>query len=506
VLALISILVANLQIVDSDRRLLTDIVDSFSDIERVPLWVFTGITKRALKDEFVELGKQWVDDIRKSDFLYDQAMHSIPLPEFVDLIPQEFVEYTANTLLVGNESHSLEEWADMISQVTPNFQVKATEYESLSRYLQYKFVCMYLVTLATFLMFIVMNWGVTEMAKAELDGAELILKALDLEDDGKMLSDIKVHRKDIPVIFAVVDRHSHVVRATRLASSRFGLTVGHSLEDSGFAMQVKTILGDTISTFNKDAFSPAATIDVDDSLELLVIPIYKSSSKAVISLEKALIFGKNKVEDVALRRQVEFLYHLFYPKPAGIGERLPARIASERRPFLFVFLRLEGLGDWAESSPLEAVDRFEKVLFERLTQHCKESGLFTTMKQTSNCFVFPMDCSKASSVSVWKLFELGGNHCTAVLRIVEEVQEDFGCRFPAYVLMFKCVEPDLYLSAEKMAAADFVGDAEFAGEEHVAWCVPGRIHLVSTRKEPNATKLKTGYTCNGQKFDLFVLV
>jgi hypothetical protein len=139
--------------------------------------------------------------------------------------------------------------------------------------------------------------------------------------------------------------------------------------------------------------------------------------------------------------------------------------------------------------------------------YCGENDVFKRTLQFGDVFVFPMDHVKAREISVWRIFEVGHAFGSGVLRIVSEVQKDFGCNFPCFVLLYKCVQPDIYASERHMAIGDWIGESLFMGCEHILRsCIPGRIHVLSARKEPNTTRWSTGYTANGQKFDIYVMI
>jgi hypothetical protein len=191
----------------------------------------------------------------------------------------------------------------------------------------------------------------------------------------------------------------------------------------------------------------------------------------------------------------------------NIEDPVPARFPTERRPLLFAYLKIAGLGEWSEKSPVETVSRFHRALMDRLHMHCSENDVFKKVLQFGNVLVFPMDHVKAAQISVWRLFEAGFVFGSGVLRIVSDVQKDFACELPAFILLFKCVHPEIYASQREMAVADWIGDVLFLGSEHILpSCVNGKIHVISARKEPNTTKWSTGFTSSGQKFDIYIMV
>lgn len=497
----------------SDNRLIRGVIESFSAVERVPLWFVAGITSLKLSEFGFCNESVALDHLNKSDSLYDYFIRNQDMAEFTPLISENFLRYIADTAILGVDSHTFEEWREVLDAMTEDFNTQASQYDELERYFITKFVGMFCLLFASYFIFGFILISLNPFAVAEERGAEAIMQefVVDEDEDEDTTLKWKFHMKDLPLISFAVDRKLKVLWASKYAIEHYGIHKHKSLRKSRMDVSRIEDLRGEIERLSENVTDKYAVVPCGHVSTMTLIPYHAADKINEIKLDNVVILERqeNTHELSDMEAALDRLFHTFYPEYVSIDDSLPMRIHPESKPYLFLYMKLNGLSKWVDETDLQTVARFHNEMYAALGRECTESEYFARARQYGETLVFPMDHAQVSKMSVWKVLEYGAAFGSKVIDLVQQLESDFGFHGTTFMLMFKCFEPDIYMSDDLMSIADFVGDIEFAGEEHAIECITGQIQFASVKREmkiANTTKLKTCYTANGEPFEMFLKV
>lgn len=497
----------------SDAELIGGVIESFSDVERVPLWFVAGITSLKLTEFNLSNDTVALDHLNYSDTLYDWFIRNPEMAEFTLLISQTYLRFIADTAILGADVHTFQEWKDVLDEMTVNFNTQAAQYNDLERYFITKFVAMFCLVFACYLLFAFILISLNPFAIAEERGAEAIMNEFIVNEEEEEYKRLKwkFHKRDLPLVCFAVDTKLKVLWASNYAVREYGLSKHKDISKSRMDVSKIEDLRSEIEKLRENVTTKYAAVPCGHVSTMTLIPYHSADKINDIQLSQVVIIERpeNTHELSDMEASFDRLFHTFYPDFISVDDTLPLRIHPESKPYLFLYMKLNGLSKWIDETDLNTVVRFHNEMYAHLARECAESEYFARARQYGETLIFPMDHANVSRMSVWKVLEYGAAFGSKVIDMVQKLETEFQVHGTTFMLMFKCFEPDIYMSDDLMSISDFVGDIEYIGEEHAIECVTGQIQFASVKREmkiANTTKLKTCHTANGEPFEMFLMV
>jgi hypothetical protein len=191
-----------------------------------------------------------------------------------------------------------------------------------------------------------------------------------------------------------------------------------------------------------------------------------------------------------------------------LGDAFPQLTSSSQKGTYFITLTLCRFHDWPIRVASQDVMRFRREISDVLLQKWGAKEMFLKVIEHPETIVLMVNRDLPSSL-FWCLLETCFNFSLELLSDVEAIAEKYGAEVQGRVMVFRCKDPDWYISDRKMALFDCCSDVVLLGLAMESKGQLGSVNYASQRKEmrvKNTTKLCDCFAADGTPFELSLVV
>lgn len=524
------LLIANSKYIESNTMTMRNALAGFAEIELIPLLVAQALIGRhgATMDPAYKM--EFHDILIRSSLIFDELLHIKDFDQYTNLIPEEYIKYQGDSLVIDENYHSNADWFNFLFEIFTRFKAKDISYRYMQFYWTRRFVTFVVFSVLVFLVFEIIDWILTTFVISEYKEGFQLLKDIknpdkeeidgmfDLEEEDSKDFLLNTYDNkatfncvDLPVFAFVVDRHIHMIFATKMAVKELGIDVGESLRDSNLSVEVRNELKTKVKHFKKHKSALSESIIYNRKNTSLELNPYYVYHKKGLRLNHVFIFFENEspsaLDDIS--NKFTRLFRSLYPPYIPLDQKFPLSTTIEPKlSFLFVAIKLFGFHEWANTVDIEIACKYRQSISNMIISKLSDYSSFVLIRQTADTIILSTNRSD-KSLNIWQVVKNGATFGREVIELIKNMNRDYFANISSLVHLFKTKEPQMYFSEEKTSQTDFNSDLLYINENQGYSCRIESVNYTTPKKEMkmlNTTKYKTCFTSYGEQFDLFFVV
>ncbi|OHS92995.1 hypothetical protein TRFO_40705 [Tritrichomonas foetus] len=481
---------------ESNHKQIRYICYSFSMIQRIILWLVSGVTHYSFKDYLPNSETKYINSLKKCDLLYDQAKRNVTLTEMIEILPVQVFDMIGQ-ILINDKMESYSKWHDILNNLAADLHNKTLDYTYLDHYYISRNIAILLCVLLLYALIICILLVVSPFAQAERQ--EYIKKAKEARIIHKYVPH-KIKEVHVPLVFVVINPQLRILYASGEARSKKYIA-GNKLSTNG-------VVDNEIEKY-KSQINQETTEIISEKSIYYIVPFYDFSQKDV-KFDHALVVIRNETTSNIAEDVYNDLFHIIFPKTVEKSSVFPVCVPSVMKQFIFIIIKINGFNDWADEAQADVCMNYRTQFSKIVINICKENEYFCRIRESSDSVILAMKHESKSMNLLFKVLDSAAELSSQLKKLINSLNDDFNVDFDLTIMLYKTVEPHMYLTLEYMQLSDYKSDAIFRAEEFAQNCVPNILNYTSQAKErmmvPNTTKINVSHTSNGEEYDIFLVV
>ena len=479
-----------------NNRYIQNVNHVFSLLERSLLWAVNGVTASELLNYNSTYSTILIESLSRCSWITDIFIGNSSTDNFRAIIPEEYTLYLGS-FLINVELESYSNWHNVIQDIISSVYEQTYNYNFFEHFFFAKIISFLSCTIFIFIMMIKILLSISPFTKAEQ--SEYFQKA---REAGVVFHFEKhvIKQNDFPLKFITINRHMKITYASKTAKD-MNYLIGNKLHTRGI---VDLEIGRFKSSINQEPVEVSS-----QKRNYYIVPFYDFSRKKV-KFDKALVVIRDKNNDSITEEIYNNLFYKLFPKTTDPTSNFPIVLPSVMKQFLLFIIKINGFDEWSSSVNSDVCTNYRIHVSNIILKICQDNEFFVRIRESSETIILAMKHESKTMNMLWKLIDNAIELKDQLLPQIQALNSDFNVNFSVSLMIFKTVEPQLYLGITKMQLSDFKGDVIFRAEEFLQNCVPNILNLTSSQKErmfiPNTTKYKEYHTSDGEAYDIFLVV
>jgi hypothetical protein len=349
---------------------------------------------------------------------------------------------------------------------------------------------------------------VEPLAKIELNEGNRLLRIAE-RMSGHELENLEsevVRHSKLPISLAVIDEGLKVNFVTENAEQEFGVSVAQHIGDSRLDLEVLN----RIRRYSEKVNLEMSQCQFPEQQFTILLSPHYLLQNGQMRLARIVITKLSEQSQLLVNLSTAYnsLFYRAFPSLVKADVALPQLIPSSQKGTYLIILTLCGFHDWSLRAVPQVLMRFRREISDLLLQKCGTKEMFLKVIEHPETIVLMVNRDLPSSL-FWCLLETCFNFSLELLSDVEAIAEKYGAEVQGRVMVFRCKDPDWYISDRKMALFDCCSDVVLLGLAMESKGQLGSVNYASQRKEmrvKNTTKLCDCFAADGTPFELSLVV
>lgn len=417
--------------------------------------------------------------------------------------------------LILNQSIDVNYTLNMINEMDDSVILERNTVSYRNKYYISRFVTEGIMILIIYIIYLYEMWFYSVLVKSEQTMGKIIFDEIletNIIDPDKMtrFMERKENILDSCQLFIfATDADLNVKYLSHAAKEKLGIIKGQNLKESRLEISTVNDIMLTINNIHSNNPKSVYTIPYSNENTLVVCPTMKYIDEMIVVDHVFFIDLKDSPAASAdIEKKSNLAFYSIYPPFVSRDQEFPYEIKTNGRPFLFIFVKLLKFNEWCDTIDVSISNKFRREISQYFNELLGESTNFCKLRETNSTLIAMMN-REENKLSVWTMVEAAGFLGKRMLDFINTTKIRYNADISSCVLLFKCKEPNYYMTNQKMAMIDFSTDLISQGEEYIYNCKENIINYASQRKEnrvPNTSKLKTCYTANGDQYEILIVV